>query len=354
MIRSFSVGLFLVLVAGVSVFAQQPRAAITPQQADADFALQGEFAGPTNIGPFGLQVVAQGNGRFSAVVYRGGLPGAGWDKQTKSKLSGNREQDRALLTGTDYSLVVMADDAWLQTPGGQALGRLPRVQRVSPTMGLAPAPRAIILFDGTVSDLRDAQVSKSRLLQIGATTDFDVRDFHMHLEFKTPYQPAGRDQGRGNSGVYIQRRYELQILDSFGLDGAFNECGALYRQTSPDINMCLPPLSWQTYDIWFTAPKFEQGRKVANARLTAWHNGVPIHQDREITAKTGAGQAEGPRALPIHFQNHGNPVEFRNLWIELGRPVHPLPAVEELPEPCRPVFCECFEASCGLLRRLFH
>jgi hypothetical protein len=129
--------------------------------------------------------------------------------------------------------------------------------------------------------------------------------------------PAARGQARGNSGVYIQRRYEVQILDSFGLEGEFNECGALYRQTPPDINMALPPLVWQTYDIWFAPPRFaaDGTTKLANARLTVLHNGVPIHWHREITAKTGGGQQEGAQALPIQLQDHGNPVMFRNIWI---------------------------------------
>jgi hypothetical protein len=129
--------------------------------------------------------------------------------------------------------------------------------------------------------------------------------------------PTARDQARGNSGVYIQRRYEVQILDSFGLDGAFNEAGALYRQTPPDFNMAFPPLTWQTYDIWFTPPYFaaDGKTKLANARITVLHNGVAVHWNREITAKTGGGQQEGPTALPIQLQDHGNPVVFRNIWI---------------------------------------
>ena len=128
-----------------------------------------------------------------------------------------------------------------------------------------------------------------------------------------------RGQARGNSGVYIQQRYEVQILDSFGLEGVENECGGLYTQTRPDLNMCLPPLAWQTYDIWFTPPQFDDdGKKTANARITALHNGYLIHHHREITAKTGGGKAEGPQPLPINLQDHGNPVMFRNIWIVPG------------------------------------
>jgi hypothetical protein len=119
--------------------------------------------------------------------------------------------------------------------------------------------------------------------------------------------------------VYIQKRYEVQILDSFGLGTVINGCGALYRQQGPDLNMSFPPLDWQTYDIYFTAPRWdEQGKKTANARITAMHNGVRIHDDREVTAKTGAGMAEGPDKQPLRLQDHGNPVHFRNVWLVTG------------------------------------
>jgi hypothetical protein len=144
-----------------------------------------------------------------------------------------------------------------------------------------------------------------------------VHDFQMHLEFRTPYMPQARGQGRGNSGVYIQQRYEVQILDSFGLDGVDNECSGLYKQTAPAVNMCLPPLAWQTYDIWFTAARFSANgkSKVANARITVLHNGVPVHSNREVTNKTGGGKVEGPEDFPINLQDHGNPVTFRNIWL---------------------------------------
>jgi len=151
----------------------------------------------------------------------------------------------------------------------------------------------------------------------GTTTNLAVNDFHLHLEFRTPYMPYARGQGRGNSGVYIQRRYEVQILDSFGLTGQPNECGGLYRQQSPAINMCSPPLTWQTYDIHFQAARWDKdNKKTRNAVITVFHNGFPIHDQQEIKSKTGAGKAEGPEPMPIHLQHHGNPVAFRNIWID--------------------------------------
>ena len=108
----------------------------------------------------------------------------------------------------------------------------------------------------------------------------------------------------------------MQILDSFGLEGANNECGGLYKQQSPAINMCLPPLAWQTYDIRFLAPVWSsEGKKIANARITVYHNGEPIHLNREVKDKTGAGKPESPEPRQIVIQNHGNPVHFRNIWI---------------------------------------
>ncbi len=125
-----------------------------------------------------------------------------------------------------------------------------------------------------------------------------------------------RDQARGNSGIYIQRRYELQILDSFGLPPVINGCGALYRQQSPELNMSFPPLAWQTYDIYFTAARWDpDGNKTSDAQITVMHNGVPVHRRYSIIAKTGAGQPETLYDGPILFQDHGNPVQFRNVWL---------------------------------------
>ena len=249
------------------------------------------------------------------------MPGNGWDRATKSKLSGQSEDGRLLLGNETERFAISGGGAIAVDNAGRELGRLLKVNRTSPTLGLAaPADATVLFAGGSTENLEKSKVSPEGLLMPEVLTKMPVQAFHLHLEFRTPFMPTATGQQRGNSGVYIQRRYEVQILDSFGLDGVFNECGALYRQTPPDINMCLPPLTWQTYDIWFTPPQFDADgqTKIANARITVLQNGVPVHWHREITAKTGGGRAEGPEALPIQLQDHGNPVSFRNVWIVLG------------------------------------
>ena len=298
---------------------------------DADFAFQGEYLGRMPGRGFrrsslGLQVIAMGDGAFTAVLLTGGLPGAGWDRTTRHALAGNRKEGVVTLASTQWSASVHDGHATIHDSGGGVVTVLNKIHRVSTTLGARPAAGATVLFDGTgVEHWQDAKVTEDGLLMAGVMTQMPVQDFYLHLEFRTPYMPYARGQARANSGVYIQRRYEVQILDSFGLKGVHNECGGLYRQQEPDVNMCLPPLSWQTYDIQFTAAQWNAaGEKTANARLTVLHNGEPIHRNRELSNKTGAGKPEGPEPLPIYLQDHGNPVQFRNIWLSVD-PVITLP-----------------------------
>jgi hypothetical protein len=143
-------------------------------------------------------------------------------------------------------------------------------------------------------------------------------DQRMHLEFRLPYMPGAFGQARANSGVYLQGRYELQVLDSYGLEGEDNECGGIYQIARPRVNMCAPPLQWQTYDIeFFQAKRDAGGKKTANARITIRHNGVLIHENLELPRVTG-GAVDDQEGVPagLKLQDHGNPVQFRNIWIE--------------------------------------
>jgi len=293
---------------------------------DVDYQLQGEYVGTCNMPGIGyehvgLQVVAQGDNRFIAVRYRGGLPGSGWDRLLKENLSGERMGEVLTLKGPAQQIEVQKGLAVVRDPQGNALGNLKKTSRISPLMG-RPAPAgATVLFGSQPNSPTDAFVSAKHSpegwLAAGAMMKTPVQDFQLHLEFRTPFMPNARGQGRGNSGVYIQTRYEVQILDSFGLEGIENECGSLYRQRRPELNMCLPPMAWQTYDIIFTAPRFHEDNvtKSQNALITVWHNGVAIHSQREVYAKTGGGKPEGPMPLPINFQDHNDKVVFRNIWL---------------------------------------
>jgi hypothetical protein len=318
--RSAALAALSLLIVAASGWAQ-PKSAITDAAlADADFALQGEYVGSISGTRVGLQVVALGNGQFDAAGYRGGLPGEGWDRQGRNAYSGTAAGGVLVLSGPAGRIEVARGWATAFDANGYVQGYLRKVARHSATLGLAPPPRATVLFDGgSTEHLQGAKVMPDGLLVAGVLTKMPVEAFRLHLEFRTPYMPQAKGQARGNSGVYIQQRYEVQILDSFGLEGIENECGGLYRQTRPEVNMCLPPLAWQTYDIWFTPPQFDDvGTKSANARITVLHNGYLIHHHREITAKTGGGKQEGPEPFPINLQDHGNPVHFRNIWIVPG------------------------------------
>jgi hypothetical protein len=140
----------------------------------------------------------------------------------------------------------------------------------------------------------------------------------LHVEFRVPYLPKAKGQGRGNSGVYLQGRYEVQILDSYGLDSQDNDCGGIYKVAKPLVNACKAPTVWQSYDIDFHAPVFENGKKVKPARITVLQNGVPIHKDVDIPLdNTVAGLGGDPSTPgPIMLQDHGNPVQYRNIWLQ--------------------------------------
>jgi hypothetical protein len=166
---------------------------------------------------------------------------------------------------------------------------------------------------------QSGRLSEDGFLMEGTTSKRTFKDHTIHFEFRLAYQPEDRGQGRSNSGLYAQGRYEVQILDSFGLEGKHNECGGIYSVKDPSVNMCFPPLSWQTYDIDFRAAKFDQQRKlVSNPRMTVRHNGVLVQDNVELPGErstTAAPNKPGPEAGPIFLQNHGCPLRYRNIWV---------------------------------------
>lgn len=314
-------GLLAALVAaavvGLVLSTQWAKAAevIDPAVAaqDPDFAVQGEYRGEG----IGAQVIALGSGEFRVVLYQGGLPGAGWKRgDPRSFLHGRREGEVTKLEGEDAAGKIAAGKMVIEQRDGTRR-QLERVERRSPTLEAKPPAGAVVLFDGTSGanfDPADHLTDMQTLLS-GVTSKQQFEDYTLHLEFRLSWMPEARGQGRSNSGVYLHDAYEIQVLDSFGLEGEDNECGGFYQLRKPDVNMCLPPLAWQTYDIEFTAPRYRDGQKVANARVMVRHNGVVIHPEMELPRGTPGRQGEGPSPRPIHLQGHGNKVQYRNIWL---------------------------------------
>jgi hypothetical protein len=289
-----------------------------PAKAGPDFAVQGEYEGSIGDRKFGLQLISLGDGKFDGVVLKGGLPGAGWDKSAKVNLKGETVDGVTKLIGTDW--VGQISDGVLTGGAGKASVSAKKVERKSPTLGVKPPKGATVLFDGSNLDAWESgklvEEGEHKYLGVAARTKEKFENFTLHLEFRTPYMPKSRGQGRGNSGMYLLDQYETQVLDSFGLEGKDNECGGIYSISKPDLNMCLPPLSWQTYDVEFTAPKFDRDDKrtaagVATIRL----NGVIIHNERVLGKPTPGGRQSDEKPGALFLQNHSNPVVYRNLWI---------------------------------------
>lgn len=303
-----------------------------PEHVDADFKFQGEYVGTVGHdgAKLGVQVRALGKGVFRTMFFAGGLPGAGWDGKTIIQKAPSTDTTTPADAKLDGDKVVI-DQVYKATCDGQTVtGQtdagmnfdLKRVTRSSPTMG-APAPAgAIVLFDGTNLDewKKGARMTPQKWITsagVGATTVRKFQDFTLHLEFMISYMPETQTiYQRPNSGVYLQERYEIQVLESFGLIEGKHDCGVLYGQYTPPINMCYPPLTWQTYDIDFVAARYDAaGKKTKNARCTIKLNGVTIMDDVEILHSTGGGIKETPEPAGIYLQAHGHPVFYRNIWI---------------------------------------
>jgi hypothetical protein len=312
----------------------------------ADFRFQGEYV-RKNVG---CQVIALGNGAFQAVLYKNGLPGAGWDGKNKHLMDGKLEGDKVVFvpaTGkrkylaqsplefsatAKFPPVGQAEYTATITKGfmtisGKEDGKaftleLNKIVHKSDTLGAKAPDGAVVLFNGSGKDeWNGGRVDKKTgfLNTDGSdiTTKRKFSNYTVHVEFMLPFRPDARGQGRGNSGFYQVDHYEVQILDSFGLEGKNNECGGIYSLVEPKLNMCLPPLQWQTYDIDFTnAVRDDSGKKVKNSRITVKLNGVVIHEDVELKGVTGGARME-PEGTPgvLRLQGHGNPLQFRNIWI---------------------------------------
>lgn len=272
-----------------------------------------EFPGFKFLGEYtqrdtAIQVVPA-EGRFYVSTYQGGFPGGKWD--------GGRIKHE-----------------WVEED--EIADRLLGCEKVDRSTNLdftAPPADAIRLFEGTTMEHWRYGKMIEGVLQAGAVTKQTFRDFKLHFECKTPFKPSLplSHPGRGNSGVFALGTYEIQVMDTFGLDldkAAWNEtkiikkpdtwCGSIYGIRPPTVNVCLPPLAWQTFDVEFTAAQFEGETKVRDAVMTIHQNGVLVQDKVKLPSGTGGGP-KGPRPEvaqgPILVQKHGNPVMYRNIWI---------------------------------------
>jgi len=293
-----------------------------PEKAGPDYQIQGEYVGENpEQRRYGAQVVAEGDGKFMMRALRGGLPGEGWDGSTEHKFTAKTTGGKVTFEGDVASGEIGGGTVTAKLRDSGAVVRLKRVVRHSSTEGLKPPAGAVVLFDGTTADAWDKGKVEDGLLSTMAAGGINSKqtfgDCTVHVEFRTPFMPRATGQARGNSGVYLQGRYEVQVLDSFGLAGKNNECGGIYELSDPKVNMCYPPLQWQTYDIDYVAAKFDAaGKKVNDAVITVKHNGVVVQDQIALKRDTRAAPVkEGPVKGPLHLQNHGNPVHYRNIWV---------------------------------------
>lgn len=231
-----------------------------------------------------------------AVALLGSTVAAQYGDISKVKLAKPEDKEDVKRTPPPKDALVLFDgtnlDAWTKTDGK------------------TPAPWKLV--DGYAMEVKGGNI---------ITKEKFGGSFELHVEFRVPYMPDAKGQGRGNSGVYVQGRYEVQVLDSYGLDSKDDDCGAIYKVSKPKVNACKAPTVWQSYDIKFTAPKYDGDKKVEPAEMTVYQNGVLIQDHVKINVdNTTAGLGGKPNAPgPIMLQDHGNPVQFRNIWIVKGK-----------------------------------
>ncbi len=195
-----------------------------------------------------------------------------------------------------------------------------------------PPADAIVVFTGKEDQMKANlvkagtqepaawKIEKNALIAGGGSmaTRQAFADCILHVEFRVPFMPDAQGQGRANSGIGMQERYEIQVLDSFGLAKlGSGDCGSIYSREAPLVNAAKPPTIWQSFDIIFRTPRFgADGKKVENARATVYWNGTLVQNNEEFTSPTGIGPGEETaEPKPIVFQDHGAKVEFRNIWV---------------------------------------
>ena len=317
------------LVLGAGAWAGAAQKAAPKATDEPDDGIQGVYQGADALKAVSVmdeaKVIGQGGGEFKVMLTTG-------RDRRPVELAGKLEGGKVALMGAGGESGTIADKKLSVTVGDKKYELAYKVIK-PPSLGQKPPAGAVVLLpfeEGKKTNL-DAWVALkggpatwvpqedgSVLIMGGGDiqTKQEFTNVVLHVEFRCPYMPAARGQGRGNSGVYLQSRYEVQVLDSFGLAPKDNECGGLYSVATPKVIASLPPARWQTYDITFHAPTVENGKIVKPATMSVAHNGIQIHRDVKIDHVTTAGVG-GPikSPAPLMLQDHGNPVRFRNIWL---------------------------------------
>ena len=294
--------------------------------------ITGEYVGELTVdgkkGDGLAQVIAEGKGKYRAVLMRGLWKTDKKIKQIRIELTGTVDADGNVpLEGAGWTGTLVGRKTLVaKAEKGSFNGKW--TERKSPTLGAKPPKGAVVLLPlepGKEPSLAEWTNQKwtplpNSAMRVGRGLNFSVKKFgsvKLHLEFRCPYQPTKRGQGRGNSGVYLQKRYEVQVLESFGLMSKSDDAGSIYKIATTKINASLPPLTWQTYDIEFQAPVIgPDGKAKTPPMMSVMHNGVEIHKDQVLPGKTTAAAAKGlaPKDS-LMLQDHGNKVEYRNIWV---------------------------------------
>lgn len=328
---SLKFNIFFFLILSI-LFSNDVFISIDEAKTFSGFKFQGEYSGQLDLNGNGverdasIQVAVYGENQIRGLFITDQLPGETGSTIRSDQMFTVRGEVRGegLMLSGAHPLRFIYDNGKFNAMDeeGNSRGFLERTVRESPTMGMSPPQDAVVLFDGTNLDhfTSDAKMSGDGLLEQGARTREQYGDKRLHVEAKLGFMPNYRDGNRANSGIYIQNRYEVQILDSFARLVLVNGNAALYNEIAPIINVSHPPLTWQTYDIYFRAPRFsDDGYKTENARFTVYLNGVLVHDNVELESGTGAGgNREEVAKAELYLQDHGDPVRFRNIWIVEG------------------------------------
>ncbi|MCF7973173.1 MAG: DUF1080 domain-containing protein [Phycisphaerae bacterium] len=284
--------------------------------------------------PASAKVVAEGDDVFYRIMITT-TPGQKNQDGGNIELYGHRKGSTLIIAdragGYYWHGQIQNDHLSVRSEYGQHF-ELQKISRKSPKEGLKPPQDAVVLLafkEGVTPDMSAWTNAEWKALDNGAMsvnkggneTKQHFGDIkHFHLEFKLPLEPNNRGQGRANSGVYFAGEFEVQVLDSFGLVHTSGDCGGLYNRARARVNACLPPETWQTYDVTFRAPRLNSDGTVReNPRITVIHNGITIQDDVEIEYSGDRWKGKSEATGPIHLQDHGHPVQYRNIWLVKGQ-----------------------------------